>query len=226
MNQSVDYWLLFNAGELPAEQVILDFLCKRQSLQILEESELLYSQQLLIGHALLDALLKTPLEVLSALLHKAGCLECVSPSNVPQFSNFASALIYLPRLLADCKDSMTYQEVGYALHQDCASDSAAKKYGENHAKLAISCGLAVPADKSGYAGVRISLLGSAYCEFDSESQLDLLARLCYRIPIIQRAVISKDKNESIEESLLALSESTRKRRRHNAYELLAYALNE
>lgn len=226
MIHDVDYWRRFHAGDIPAQKAILDFLCKRQSVQVLEGSNVLPDQQRVICCMLLDALLHMSLESLPKLLHQAGCLECVSAANVPQFSNFASALIYLPKVLDDCKSTMTYQEVGYAIHQDCASDSAAKKYGENHAKLAMSCGLAVAAEKEGQAGVKISLLGSAYCEYDAENQLELIARLCYRIPIIQRAVISQDRHAAIEEGLQTLSESTRKRRRHNAYELLDYALNE
>jgi len=226
MNQHIDYWLSFYEGRIPTEKVILDFLCKNCSLQTLEESSIPYGQKLNISRSLLEALLRSPLKALPILLHKAGCIECVSPANIPQYSNFASALIYLPKLLNDNMESMTNKEVGYALHQDCSNDIAAKKYGENHAKLAIACGLATATEKEGYAAVQISLLGSAYCEFDSEDKLNILQRLCYRIPVIQKAVVSGNAIDSIEESLLLLSESTRKRRRHNVYELLSFALDE
>lgn len=225
-NHAVEYWLKFFSGELPFESVVIDFLCKRQCLQALINSDVPSTQQLAIAQKLLDELLTIPLESLPSLLAQVGCFEAVSAASIPQFSNFASALVYLPKLLNESMKSMTHMEVGYALHQACTSDTAAKKYGENHAKLAIACGLAVGTKIEGFAGVRISLLGSAYCKFSAEEKLSILARLCYRIPIIQKAALSKDKNASVEESLLALSPSTRNRRRRNVYELLAYALNE
>lgn len=226
MNHDVDFWLRFHDDELPSKEAVLAFLCKKENVEVLRESTLSLSTQLEIAHHLIESMLAIPLASLPDLLKEAGCMECISAANVPQFSNFSSALFYLPKRLNETKCSMSNVEIGYALHQDCASELAARKYGENHAKLAVACGLAIPAQKDGCAGVQISLLGSAYCDYDTEMQIEILARLCYRIPIIQRAVISDDKKASIEESLSVLSTSVQKRRRHNVYELLAYALNE
>ena len=70
-------------------------------------------------------------------------------------------------------------------------------------------------------------LTAQYCKLEQDKKMELLQRLCFRIPIIQIAAKSETPVDIIEEYLQkTLAKSTYIRRRSNVLEVLAFALGE
>lgn len=178
-----------------------------------------------VAKRILEAILAIPIPEFTQILAKYEGIEPIVPAEIPQFSNIESAAIYLPSLLNTAEHPLTYLEVGYNLHE-CASDGAAKKYGENHAKLCISLGLGKSEVYNGLAAISRSHICKAFCEYSDEMRFDIVQRLCFRIPIVRDIALSNDREQAIKDKMNVLSKSTQRRRLHNLYELLSFALNE
>ena len=171
---------------------------------------------------LVKVLLETPLIAFKNALASAQERENVTAENIPQYSDLAAAMYYVPLVLNNAPSPMTYEELGKKLLQGEKNSVANKKYGENHSKMAALLDLAVISKDSSSATVSISVLGKVFCSLAEPEKDDLLTKLCYRIPIIQNAILSKDSQASLQQDMLCLANSTRSRRLSNVKDLLSF----
>lgn len=220
-------WRFVLKEKVSPDAMILNYLTGKLILKdLVEESE--NQQQKIIDEGitiLISALTNTPIPRIIELLTSVPVEPSISASNIPQFSNFASAAMYLPTLLIDAQTPITYCEMGHALYSETKSDLAAEKYGQNHGNLAVQMDLAQLTKKGQKKAFEPTILTPKYCQLKQEEKIEVLQRLCFKIPIIQVASISKDPIAKIDECLgKALAESTRDRRRANVNEILAFAL--
>ena len=148
-------------------------------------------------------------------------IQPVVTSGIPQFSEFTDADRVLRILLAN--EGCDFEYIGYMFNKN-AQESAQYKYGENHYKLCYQLGLVEWAGKARITkATKISRLGAAYLEYDDESRETLQAKLCFRLPVIQRQ-LTEAKHGSVDglQMLLdaGLSRSTAIRRRSSMRQML------
>ena len=142
----------------------------------------------------------------------------LTPKMIVQFSNFKNATTVLTQILYS-HDDLLYEEVGKEL---IGSEKlgAAKKYGENHSKLARDFEL-VSISNTRPAKVRITNFGKCFAFFDEEDQIKLIRALALRDPLIQNLII-KGKQGLVyySDECDCLSESTKNRRKGNVRQLV------
>lgn len=140
---------------------------------------------------------------------------------IPQFSEFddADKLLFILRANEGCP----FADLGYMFNKDATGD-AQYKYGENHYKLCYQLGLVVWAGRaSRTGGTKISFLGHEYLKYDDESRRQLRAKLCFRIPLIQKELVEAKHGEidGLQPLIDAgLSPSTTVRRRSSLKQIL------
>lgn len=220
-----DRWRSVLCGASSPEDIAFDYLTGKLALNCLTEKN---EESIYKGvNILINTLVTIPIFRIKELLTVGYAVPCITASNIPQFSNFASIAVYLPTLLVSTKEPITYCDLGYALYSDTKNDGAAIKYGQNHGNLAVQLDLAQLTKKERKKAFKATILTSTYCKLEQCEKMELLQRLCFRIPIIQAAAISENPTATVE-GLLAktLAESTRNRRRSNVLEVLAFALGE
>lgn len=209
-----------------SDTIVLQFLVGQLDLDYLSASYKPEEQEKCIS-TLISSLLGTSISALRDLLSSNKIAHEISAANIPQFSNFATAAIYLPELLLNSHTQLTYREMGYALFSETKSDGAADKYGQNHGSLAVQLGLATTIKACRKSAFCATPLTAEYCKLEHSSKMELLQRLCFRIPIIRVASISDAPAKLIDEYLLkALAKSTYIRRKSNVLEVMAFALGE
>lgn len=220
-----DRWCSVLCGESSAEDIAFDYLAGNLALNHLAGKD---KEMACKGiDALINALVNTPIFRIRQRLSVGYTVPCITASNIPQFSNFASVAVYLPTLLVSAKEPITYCELGYALYSDTKNDGAAIKYGQNHGNLAVQLDLAQLVKKENKKAFKATILTSKYCILEQCEKMELLQRLCFKIPIVQAATISENPIATVEDLLAkVLAESTRDRRRANVLEVLAFALGE
>lgn len=211
---------------VPTDSIVLQFLTGKLDLDFLSANyETAEKEKCIV--ALIDVLINTPISKIKSLLLSEEITTEVSATNIPQFSNFASAVIYLPELLLASHVPLTYRELGYSLFYETKSDGAAEKYGQNHGNLAMQLGLASIVKKGNRKGFCATPLTVQYCQLEQSKKMELLQRLCFRIPIIQIAARSETPVYTIDEFLQkTLAKSTYMRRKANVLEVLAFSFGE
>lgn len=210
----------------PSDIIVLQFLVGKLDLDFLSANYKPAEKEMCIV-ALIDVLINTPISKIISLLLSEGIATEVSATNIPQFSNFASAVIYLPELLLISHVPLTYRELGYSLFSETKSDGAAEKYGQNHGNLAMQLGLASSTKIGNRKGFCSTPLTVQYCQLEQSKKMELLQRLCFRIPIIQIAARSATPVDTIDECLQkTLAKSTYMRRKANVLEVLAFSFGE
>lgn len=174
---------------------------------------------------LIHSLEKITIGQLCYALKHCTNLKPVDKSNIPQYSNFATAVICVPEILVKSSEPLSYKALGSELSPESKSDYAIEKYGENHGKLAVALGLAEIKKIAGCNKFYPSALTSPFCHMTQSDKMALLTRLCYRIPFVQQAVVTETPEQKVVESLQkVLAPSTYSRRIANAQEILAFAL--
>lgn len=127
----------------------------------------------------------------------------------------------VPEILLATNEDQEFESLGiyldYVSHKKPAAN---KKYGENHAKLAVLLDLAEMVN-AGKMTVVSTEFGSIFARLDGADKRAMAARLCFRIPIIQRMIASEAENVEIADFLKIFSDSTKKRRLPNIKALLA-----
>lgn len=210
----------------PSETIVLQFFAGSLDLDYLSANYKANEQEKCVT-ILIGSLMGTSIKRIRELLSSVPLKKDVTAANVPQFSNFATAVIYLPELLLISKTQLTYREMGYSLFSETKSDSAAEKYGQNHGSLAMQLGLATITKKGNKSLLCPTPLTAKYCQLAQPEKMELLQRLCYKIPVIQKAAISETPTDVINEYLQkTLAKSTYIRRKPNVLEVLAFALGE
>lgn len=146
--------------------------------------------------------------------------ELITSSNVPQFSSIESAY-KVPEILLATNEGQEFEGLGiYLDYEPHKKPAANKKYGENHAKLAVLLDLADIVN-AGKMKVVPTEFGSLFAQLDCTEKRAMAARLCFRIPIIQRMIASNEEEVEITDYLKIFSDSTKKRRLPNIKALLA-----
>lgn len=211
---------------MPRDSIVLQFLIGKLDLDYLSENYTKGETEKCIA-ALIEALLGTSIPRVKSLLSTVHLSSEVSAANIPQFSNFATAVIYLPELLLASQTQLTHIEMGYSLFSASKSDGAAEKYGQNHGNLAMQLGLASVTKKGRKTAYGPTPLTMQYCQLEQAEKMELLQRLCYRVPIIQVAAVSETPTHIVDEYLQKnLAKTTYRRRKSNVLEVLAFALGE
>ena len=210
----------------PSHTVVTQFLTGKLDLDYLSANYQTSEKEECIA-ILVESLLSASVSKIRELLLSEPAVNTVSAANIPQFSNFATAVIYLPELLLISSTQLTYRELGYSLFSETRSDGAAEKYGQNHGNLAMQLGLAAVVKMNNKNVYCPTPLTAAYCHLEQTEKMALLQRLCFRIPIIQIAIRSETPIAAIDECLqTTLAKSTYMRRKSNVLEVLAFALGE
>ncbi len=171
-----------------------------------------------------EKLQKTPLSSIYDIIREHPISEDIQPYNIPQFSNLTDAYIETPNVLCSSGKAMTFDELGvYLGNGKNKSKVAQRKYGENHAKLATQLDLTVIRAPSNSYRVSISIFGRVFHRLEERDKKELIVRLLFRIPVIQK--ILKDayyRQVDLDEELLCLSQKTLVRRRSNIIYLLRF----
>lgn len=176
---------------------------------------------------IIDALLATPIPKVKELLASIPFDRKISADNIPEFSNFATAAVYLPEILLSADLPLTNRELGYSLFSETKNDIAAEKYGQTHGNLSWQLGLASIVRNNHKKFFCATPLTQKFCQLDQSKKIELLQRLCFRIPIIHAASVSDYPTDTVDINLkTVLAKSTFIRRRSNVLEVLAFALGE
>lgn len=154
---------------------------------------------------------------------KESQLENILPSNIPQYSQMSDAIHKVVDILYRSGKDLTFDEIGYYLEGKEKNQVAQRKYGENHSKFSTLLDLTVISSPSNVNNISLSVLGQAYRNISESNKEELVARLAFRIPIIQH--IFKDslvQDVIVSEYMNGLSEQTKKRRKPNVLDLINF----
>lgn len=209
------------------ETITLEYLTDQIKFNFLVEHNEAFSNEYVkrAVSIVVTSLMTTSVEHIGKMLKACAYLKRIEKSNIPQFSNFATAVICVPEVLLEVSAPVTCKELGYLLYSESKSDLAAEKFGENHGKLAAFLDLAAIKKEDGHKKFFSSALTAPFCHMEQREKMELLTRLCYRIPFVQHAVISENPEEATIVFLQeVLAPTTYKRRISNAQEVLAFAL--
>lgn len=221
-----ELWDNILGEKMTSDTIVMQFLLGNLDLDYLSANYQRNEKEKCIT-TLVNSLLNTPISRIISLFSSEPLINEVSAANIPQFSNFATAAIYLPELLLNSQARLTNREMGYSLFSETKSDGAAEKYGQNHGGLAMQLGLASITKidrKNVYCPTPLTAM---YCQLEQAEKMDLLQRLCFRIPIVQIAAISESPDDVVDELLQKkLAKSTYTRRKPNVFEVLAFAFGE
>ncbi len=209
----------------PAEVLGLYFQ-KEMDLQCLAYPEIacIHFSKEVLADWFCDLLLKTDLLTLFQIIKQYPSGEQVLPSNIPQFSDLGDAFYAVPDTLSRSGQAMTFDELGAYLDNGKDKNNVAqRKYGENHSKLATLLDLAVITAHNNAYQVALSVFGATFCKRTKDEQKALVARLLFRIPIVQNILLRALSEEvDISEALSSLSAQTLNRRRPNIVALVRF----
>ena len=136
------------------------------------------------------------------------------------------AYIDTPQIINDSGEEITFETLGYYLkrsNEEFLHNAVAdKKYGENHAKLAVLLDL-VRIDKAQISHkVEMSEFGKVYCTLSLKEKEQLARKLRYRIPIVQKYYLGGEDENVLEVELSILSLTTKNRRRSNVINVVQW----
>ncbi len=178
-----------------------------------------------VANILIKILIETPISTIIELLKASNNREPVTAENIPQFSDIANAIYGVLNVLYQENKVMTYSELGQVLSYGNKNNIADRKYGENQGKLAALLDLAVITKDDHSAIIKSSVMGQAITQLEEDSRNTAIQKLCFRIPIVQNAVLSSDVYNTICKDMVVIAASTRKRRLNNVKTLTDFALN-
>lgn len=227
-NSQLEKWKSILSSEAKKEDIVSDYLLKDIDFEYLTfDRNFTAEQKKKAVSIVVECMLNTSIDRIKSLLCYKNAIVEVSPANIPQFSNFASAAIIVPEILNKTNEPYSYEKLGYFLFSDAKSEAAATKYGENHGKMAVLLDLAILKKENGINVFESSALTNMYCNLEQDLKMKLLTRLCYRIPIIQEAIVTENPQKTVENSMQrVLAYSTYMRRKANTLEVLAFALEQ
>lgn len=185
------------------------------------------SDAMLLAKKIGQLLISTEQSQLTKLLKEAKNREPITTENIPQYGDLSIAMYGVPEILLE-HNNIGYIDFGRLLfYHEGKRDDAYRKYAENHCKLATLLDLAVIKRHAPFGTVvSSSVMGRYFSSLPIEDRDKLLPKLCLRIPIVQEALISNNRSESINNSLSILSESTRIRRRKGVVDIIQFAMDE
>ena len=181
-----------------------------------------YSNEVIVNW-LCNQLILTDLSSLFEMV-KQNSVERILPNTIPQFSSFDDAYSDVVKILAKSGSSMSYDELGtYLANGKGKNVVAQRKYGENHSKLAALLDLTVINLRDYPHQVSLSVLGYVFYKKSKDDQKTLIARLLFRIPIIQQLLKDASNGKVIlSDQLYMLAEQTKIRRQPNIAAILQF----
>lgn len=227
MYNQQNIWISILNGSMDCSTVAISYLTGQAQTEFLTRNrDKIFCEQVLKAvNILISSLMNVSIQQLRSEFKSCKDLKIIEKSNIPQFSNFATAAVCVPEVLVRSKTVLSYKELGAELSPDSKSKYAMEKYGENHGKLAALLGLAEIKKGAGCNKFIPSALSNRYCQMAQCDKMVLLTRLCYRIPFVQHAVVTDNPEQFVSDSLRTLlAPSTFNRRISNAQEILAFAL--
>lgn len=171
-----------------------------------------------------EMLLNVELIDIIQILKEPKLLENILPSNIPQYSQMRDAVHKVINITYESREEgLTFSKLGYYLDGKNKNEVARKKYGENHSKFAALLDLISVSAPNNINHVALSVLGHAYYKLPTKEREALVARLAFRIPIIQHIFLDAlDKEVTVSEYMHGLSEQTKKRRKSNVIDLINF----
>ena len=151
--------------------------------------------------------------------------KCPTDSII-QYSNLEHAIVDVPRVLKFQTGPLTFSELGKIIIK-AKEDGACKKYGENHAKVALEMSM-VNFERKGAIVVKNNSFGNFSVGLSSYDRTELIKRLALRNVFIQK-LIYLAKNGLVNYMDVAcevLSESTAIRRKSNVRQIVNLILND
>ena len=219
-------WIDAYLERIDSKKLLTDYFTKEMDLQCLIYRNIKCNDvaKEKIATWFCEMLLNVELIDIIHMLKKAKTLENILPSNIPQYSKMNDAIHTLIDILhRSCEENMTFDEIGYYLGGKDKNEIAQRKYGENHSKFAALLDLASVSAPNNVNHIALSVLGRAYNEFPIKKQEALVARLAFRIPIIQFIFLNAlEKEVIVSDYMHGLSEQTKKRRKPNVVDLINY----
>ncbi len=218
-------WIEAYQGKMDNEKLLVNYFTKEMDMQCLVYRNIKCNDvpKEEIAAWFCDMLLNVKLIDIIRIL-KGSPLENVLPSNIPQYSQMGDAIhSVLDILLRSGKEDLTFDEIGYYLDGKEKNEVAQRKYGENHSKFAALLDLTSVSAPNNVNHISLSVLGHAYCNLSTLRKEEIVARLAFRIPIIQHIFINAlDKDVIVSEYMHGLSEQTKKRRKPNVVDLINF----
>ncbi len=136
-------------------------------------------------------------------------LKDIDIITIPQFSNTFDATEKMLEVLSDGRQ-MTYLELGTVLDNGhIKKDSARRKYGENHSKLASLLDIVWINDSPRGKVISISPLGKQLLSLNFDERAKLFVKLYLRIPIVQH-LLKENVQDSVNISSLLQTVMTKK----------------
>ncbi|MCK5645006.1 MAG: hypothetical protein KAJ19_29670, partial [Gammaproteobacteria bacterium] len=219
-------WLEAYYCKSDSKKLLTDYFTKEIDLQCLSYKDIKCNDvpKDRIAAWFCEMLLNVELIDIIQMLKETTALENILPSNIPQYSQMSDAIHKVVTILHQSgKEDMTFDDIGYFLSGKDKSKIAQRKYGENHSKFAALLDLTSVSAPNNVNHIALSVLGHAYCDLTIEKQDALVARLAFRIPIIQHMFINAlDKEVIVSEYMHVLSEQTKKRRKPNVMDLISF----
>lgn len=199
------------------EKYVKAFLKKdEESLKVFEnglDEELLFVCKLL---------LKIPI---STFIYNIDEDQACTADTVIQYSNLYHAVVNVSRILKFTNQSMTFTLLGKEIIR-AKTDSACRKYGENHAKLAHELSM-VKFTKAKGTLTTNTAFGNFSVNLSDKDRLEIARRLLLRNQFIQKIIFlaKKGKVNYMEIACRILSKSTAERRKSNMKQLINLILN-
>lgn len=222
-------WVDAYNGKLDERKLLASYFTKEMDLQCLMYRNIRCEDipKEKIAAWFCETLLNVDLIDIIKILRAEPTLENILPSNIPQYSQMNEAIHTVVDILQKSgKENLTFDEMGYYMEGKQKNENAQRKYGENHSKFAALLDLAAISAPNKVNHIELSVLGHVYCNFPIEKQETLVARLAFRIPIIQYIFVDAlNKEVIVSEYMHGLSEETKKRRKPNVVDLIKFLKN-
>ena len=140
-------------------------------------------------------------------------------NDIPQFSDISQL-----KTIVNCvaNGASSYLELGENLDYGfLKNDVSNRKFGETHAKLAAMLDLIWINTKGNSLQLKPTPLGIRFASLDDQTQLGLVQKLLFRLPIIQKILRdAKSKQVSLDNLMQECSDKTKKRRCSDVRELI------
>lgn len=215
LSQQAAVWEQFESGALGISATLEKYFSKQ--LDIMCAQQLIDKNRLGGGvvERLFDILREASLGEVYRAVQEIEDAELISAANVPQFSRLEPAY-KVPEILCALDERQTFEQLGvYLDYIPGKKETANKKYGENHAKLATLFDLAEIVPPSPLR-VTVTPFGALFTQLSQNEQEELAARLAFRIPVIRQVLVDAATHEvPVTDYLKPFSESTKKRRLPN-----------
>lgn len=140
----------------------------------------------------------------------------IGATDIPQFSDFDDCFQGVTESIvtSGLKD-ITFEKMGYLLRTVQRNSIADKKYGENHSKSAEILGLTNISKKGATKCINITPVGEVFYSLPQTEQNDLKPKLILYSKMMQNYFVQDESEETLQQMMSVLSESTQKRRRPN-----------